>query len=378
MTKIFRRAIWPLLISNLMINIVLAETVYYDEDYDDGVVDLGVANPVWNLPLKAGGSIGPGNIFDVVSNVSYSGKNSLRFNYGGRNGICNMCGGGLRIQKSGNNSSKFFIDSLVSDLTKDPVYAATGRYVYNTSNGFTKWKILSVLNQDGINDKLSLELISDHIEGGSNIIDSNQGVKIFRQCGVDGIVGGDINKRSDCNVAINYFSGVSQVSGESIYRRAYLMIGAGAVLPFNQKLRYWDTTTGPLYLVIRNSNEGYYGWVGASSVGGPSSIHSGVVLEKGVWYYLEEQFKAETSDSADDGEYRLWLAKSGEETNVPQIELTGLNLGGVKKASLWGNHQHDKDSTGYWYIDSFKISNSRIGPGTMVIRPGLPNSVGVR
>ena len=80
----------------------------------------------------------------------------------------------------------------------------------------------------------------------------------------------------------------------------------------------------------------------------------GIEFENGVWYYVEEEFKSESSLNAADGIYRLWLSKSGEEQTTPLIE--------VQKQTFWGNFQHWSDSFGYWFIDDFKISDSRIGP----------------
>jgi hypothetical protein len=85
-------------------------------------------------------------------------------------------------------------------------------------------------------------------------------------------------------------------------------------------------------------------------------------MTPGVWYYVEEEFKAQSGPGIADGEYRLWFVQEGDDTSAPVIESTGLNLGNVKYASLWGNHQHFTNSSGYWYIDDLKISNTRIGP----------------
>ena len=364
-----------------MTELVFAGNVYYLQDFDESVVNLGVASPIWSLPVGVGEKIGRNNLFDVVSDVSHSGQYSLRFNYDGRNGICNMCGGKTRVQKSNYDNTNFFIDSLGGDLTADPIFAAAGRFIYNTTSGFSKWRILSIDNQDAVNDKLSLELTKNSIDNSSNNFSTGDNVNIYRQCGVDGSVGGNVVRRSDCNVAINYLnlSGASQVAGQSLYRRVYLRVTADAVLPNDQKFRYWVTETGPVWLQSRVDSSGnVFLWVGAVSVGGPAFTRPDITLDRDTWYYIEEEFKARSSSSANDGEYRLWVSKSGDENNVPLIELTGLALGIVTRTSLWGNHQHNGDSHGFWYIDDFAISNSRLGPINGQPRPSSPSSINIR
>lgn len=362
-----------------------AAEVYYETDFESRVLSAGTATPVWSLRPATAATHGAGNFFEVVEGNAHSGQYSLRFNYEGRNGICNTCGETTRRQKTPSSGVNYFLDSISADLTQSPIFAATDRLVYNKSDGWSKWRIVSVDSQEAANDKLSLIKLQGGIGTAKNSFNSDDVVGIFRQCDVDGTIGGNIKRRSDCDVAINYFDGISQSLGESVFRRVYLMIDPKTTVPYNQKLRYWNSTNGPVYLVVRK-NPGYdriFPYVeGLNTLGGPSYIDTGISMIPGVWYYVEEEFKAQTSAGVADGEYRLWFATAGEETDTPVIEQSGLNLGVVKSASLWGNHQHFTDSSGYWYIDDLKISNVRVGPmaasGENIAPPESPQSVRVR
>lgn len=349
----------------------LVGEVLYEQDFDSGTFLLGVGDPVWSFSAPSSSLVGNENLFEVVSGVSHSGQYSLRFNYSGRNGICNMCGSTQRNQAVGFTSVNEFIDNKGADLTSAPYLAETNRIIFNKTDNFSKWKILSVQNESSVSDKLVLQLLAPGI-GGENNFDSGDEVLIFRQCGIDGKIGGDINRRSDCNVAINYMSGIGQSPGESIYRRMYVKIDGSTVLPYSQKLRYWKTDNGLIFLVARTtkSNGKTYFYIEKSVAGGPSNFIVALNdIQKDKWYYIEEEFKAETSDMANDGEYRLWISEDGSISLSPVIDISGLDLGVVKAASLWGNHQHFEDSLGFWYMDDFKISTTRNGPVGGSIRP---------
>ena len=345
--------------------LVIADSVLYEQGFESGEMQISAPEPVWSIMSGASG-IGPGNLFEVVSNVAHTGRYSLRFNYDGRNGLCNTCGAISRIQQSDASSVDYFVDSEHGDLTLDPIYASADRIVYNITGGYSKWRITSVASENALNDKLVLEILADSISGGSSTFSANDKVDISRACGVDGLISGNnINRRRDCDQAITYMDGVSQDPGTSIFRRIYLRIGSGAVPPTGQKLRYWKSSNGPLYSGFGiDAETGLINpWVIASNVGGSLyPIYPGILFQYDTWYYFEEEFKAESSKSANDGEYRLWIAESGKDVEGPVVELVELDLGPVISASLWGNHQHSADSHGYWYIDDFKIAKVRVGP----------------
>ena len=360
---------------------VAVATTLYEQDFEEGILSQGISNPVWSLKdTSLGPLVGPGRMFEVISGHAHTGQYSLRFNYDGLNGICNLCGATSRTHKIGYDNAPYFIDEGGNNLTEAPFFAAINRFVYNKDNGYSKWRITSVDSKDAVNDMLSLEKVKNSIDGQTNQFSNGDNVLIARACGVDGTVGKDINRRSDCNRVISYFSGVSQNPGQSIYRRLYFEIDNGAVLPETQKLRYWVPTEGSLYVTIVEDRKNPFPRLSIGGVipGMPRIVKpEGGHIEPGTWYYLEEQFKAETSSGANDGEYRLWFSKSGSETNLPFIEWVGIGLKPVKNASLWGNHQHFKDANGYWYIDDFKIANIRIGPESAT-RPNSPIKIKVQ
>ncbi len=342
-----------------------AETLY-EEDFEGGKMVIGEPNPVWQVMGEVAGRVDPGNLFEVVKGGSHSGSYCLRFNYDGRNGICNTCGGTNRYMKNGYNDVNYFVDKEGADLTKDPIKAVPGRIVYNITDGFSMWQITALQNQDGTNDKLLLSKIANGIGNAENYFDAGDHIKICRECGVDGTIGGDKNRKSDCDIAISYLQRAGQQRGQSLFRRVYIKIGKGTLLPYHQKLRYWSTSSGNSYLNVRNQPD--TGHIREIFVHGDNDIvhfqFTGVSLDFDTWYYIEEEFKAESYDGASDGEYRLWIAKDGEDPGDPIIDQKGLHLGTIRYAgaSLWGNHQHWNDCKGYWYIDDIKIATSRIGP----------------
>ena len=351
--------------------------ILYETDFDSGNMPIGSANPVWMLPSGASDRFGTGNLFEVVTGNAHSGSYSLRFNYEGRNGVCNMCGSTARVQMSTSSPANYFLDDQGNDLTLDPILASPGRIVYNTDDGFSKWQITSVTSQNSLNDKLLLTKINDGIGAASNIFKSGDKINIYRQCGVDGKVGTDVTRRSDCNIGITYFTKVTQNYGESIFRRIYVKIDKNTVLPYTQKLRYWQLDSGGIYLVVRHVDTGrIFPYVeGLAGHNGPSFIDTNIDMKTGVWYYVEEQFKANSDPTTSDGEYRLWFAESGKEAVKPVIELTGLDISPVKAASLWGNFQHHEDASGYWYLDDLAISTTRIGPTDIPPRPMPPSII---
>jgi hypothetical protein len=304
----------------------------------------------------------------------------LRFNYEGRNGKCNLCGWKNITQKSGHDSVSYAIDQLGQDLALDPFFATTDRIVQNNSNGYSTWRITSVGNQDAANDKLSLVKISDGIGGVTDEFNSGDSISIARQCGVDGTVGGDINRRSDCNQAISYFNDVTQQYGQSIFRRVYLKADVSNP-PYHQKLLYWTPIEGGPYILysefdFRSPNMHIMNERPKSGGGIEVLRPMGADFLSGIWYYIEQEFKAQSAPGMSDGLYRLWFSEAGQETDTPLIELNGVELPPVKNTSLWGNLQHFEDSVGYWYIDDIKISDTRIGPtdgsGKTVAPPNPP------
>jgi hypothetical protein len=164
----------------------------------------------------------------------------------------------------------------------------------------------------------------------------------------------------------------SQLPGKSIFRRVYLKSEIN-VPPFHQKLRYWFPKNGThvlLHAASTKNNIIYPKVARLESYGGNVLYEPGngmpdsIEFERDKWYYIEEEFKAESSPGAADGAYRLWFSKSGEEniSTPPLVNVTGLTLPVLDRTTLWGNFQHTVHSYGHWYIDDIKISDTRVGP----------------
>ena len=84
----------------LTVSSIVAAEVYFETNFEDATLSFGIASPVWALLSGNVDTYGPGNFFEVVEGNSHSGQYSLRFNYEGRNGICNTCGSVLRKHKT--------------------------------------------------------------------------------------------------------------------------------------------------------------------------------------------------------------------------------------------------------------------------------------
>jgi hypothetical protein len=404
---------------------VLAD-VYYETNYDLGITPKFApdieADSIWTLPSSFATVYGDNNHFKITNAAAHSGEFSLQFVYQARNGFCNTCGSVSDIHiSSGHDGVDYFISESAADLTisdnpdttklDDGIKSEPGKFAYNNTNGFSKWEIVSVTNANATNDRLNLKLVSLGINGESTINNSDS-LSVARHCGVDGIIGirqgvNDIHRRNDCNAVIMWFQNVAtQTPGTSIFRRQYLKSEVTSIT-LRQKLHYFRPAT--------NSNDDQlegevvtFGNVVDSIVqpllsglhrhSGPSAryqlftdTYGNLDFERGVWYYLEEEYKAATVATVSpltyntDGEYRMWLSPSGQEPGVgsPTIEVLNLDLptiGGNDSThiSLWGNLQHWTHARGSWYMDDIKISGTFNGPvlktGTNTATP-LPPTV---
>ncbi|MDH5387411.1 MAG: hypothetical protein OEY06_03050 [Gammaproteobacteria bacterium] len=391
--QLISKVVFIVSLSFLLINNVKASgQVLYETDFEDNQLVTKTPNPVWSLRLDPDIGVieGPGNFFTLVTGNAHSGTHSLRYNYQARNGFCNGCNGTARIHKTGlaYDNVTFFVDSSGADLTQSPIFAGVGRFIYNKSDGYSKWQITGIQTDTSLNDKLILTRVADGIDGATNTFNSGDVITVERVCGVDGLVADNIDRRRDCNEAISYlisptFSDHPQKPGEAIYRRVYLKLDASSLVseaPQLQKVRYWtDESTSSILLVLhRQVDSMKLGIESLAAFGGPAQdvIIDSVNVVPGVWYYIQEEFKARTAPDKNDGEYRLWFAEAGQESTTPVYELTGSSLSTVIAPSLWGNHQHWEDATGFWYIDDIKFSNVSIGPtapdGSTIAPPKAP------
>ncbi|MBT8439720.1 MAG: hypothetical protein KJO91_08335 [Gammaproteobacteria bacterium] len=360
--------------------------VLFDENFDTGGMQL-------NYTWKTGSgfdaiSQGVGDLFEFVTADSHSGNYSLRFNYNGRNGICNTCGRSSHVHKTGLDGVNYFVSDSGEDLTsidssnKGP-HAAPGRLVYNKSDGDALWEIVSIENHSAVNDKLTLRLLKSGIRSNPrNNFQSGDVVEIARECGVDGNFHNTMTDlRDNCDQAINYFSGVegSQLPGQSIFRRFYFKVETPKP-SYQTKFYFWVTRDDnnqyrSIYLNLQTTSQifpDYYPLVELAQVkqstpyifGPGDGFPSDVIFKRGVWYYVEEEYKASTSGNQN-GEYRLWFGESGKEP-VNQadhlLEVTGLNLDPVYNTSLFGNISTQDNRYGHLYFDDISISHSWNGP----------------
>ncbi|MDT8281488.1 MAG: hypothetical protein RQ982_01605, partial [Gammaproteobacteria bacterium] len=365
---------------------------------------------------------GPNNHFNITNTTSHSGQYSLKFTYEAKNNICNTCGSGPCLAcksffpdhiKTGHDGVNYFISAAGENLTiadnpstakkDDGPKALPGRIIYDRDSGFSKWEITSVTNENAINDKLNLKLLSKGING-EETINSGDTIAITRQCGVDGLVGvvegeNDVNRRSDCNSVIMWFANVTpQEPGTSVFRRNYLKSEVSSPI-IHQKLHYLKPgRNGPLegtIVLFADSNQTnapntnlqltgmkLYGGVGIYRPGLDNGFE-GLIIERSIWYYIEEEYQAATVKTIDaagevteynnNGAYKLWFSKAGDEPtnkNTPSFKLEGIPLPPIKggagtEISFWGNLQHSTHTRGSWYIDDVIISNTWNGPVPM-------------
>ncbi|MDH5764691.1 MAG: hypothetical protein OEZ38_01655 [Gammaproteobacteria bacterium] len=403
--------------------------IYYQNDFESGVKPVtGASNPspLWSLPLGFDKEYGPGNFFEVTTAAAHTGNYSLRFNYGGKNSFCNTCDEHwYKHISTGHDGASYFVENDGIDLkNKDNITkaagnglgpaAAPGKLVYNTTAGYSLWEIESVANQNATNDRLNLKLLKNGIGSEPAVFNAGDSVAIARECGVDGTestLGGnfDVNRRSDCNNVISWFVNVhDQAPGTSIYRRTYLKAEVSS-LRIRQKLHYLrhyyqagnlagklEGTLNGEVVLFGDSNRGKMEpeLTGLAPYGGTlykpgNGLDAALEFERGVWYYIEEQYLAESSEGAGDGAYRLWFAKAGSEpvsqTGTALIEATGLTLPPIigsdtktSDISFWGNFQHSVHAVGSWYMDDIIISDTwsgaAAGGGSNKLPPNPPTA----
>lgn len=387
--------------------------------------------PLWSLHPTFDNVFGSDNHFEISTN-SHSGEHSLKFTYEARNNFCNTCGGKTLKHKKGLDDRDYFVANNGEDLTQEyypaklknskkpkkgivtrpAPHAEIGKIIYNKSRGYSQWEITGISKHTTNNDQLSLKLLQPGIgeyKNRKSVFNGGDKTSITRQCGMDGIIGKvngefDINRRSDCNNVIVWFGDIKaniQPTGSSIFRRVYLQstiknAPTGHKLNYARLLRGGDSkiSRGISTIASFHNDKFELHLTGFKKMGGlgryrpgtnnPKNIHGDLNFENATWYYLEQEYKAETFtikthvnakgkviiDSYrgnGDGEYRLWFAKSGEESETPVLELKKLHLppflGGTgTHMSLWGNIGHHTNSYGNWYMDDIKISTEKIGP----------------
>ncbi len=336
--------------------------VFFEQDFESGEINTD-PSPVWSWPepisesnpdaISTSMMFGPDDMYSISNDRSYTGAYSWRLNFAGRNNWCNQCG-----------SEE--IEITQAEIANSCVSIAGGTWassIFNQSNAFSRWDVTSSSSSEVCFDKLSFLAESLFSESEINVGDS---IKIPYQCDVNGIVGNNINRRSDCNKAINYLKGVSASDfdyGETLSRRFYIYIPSETTLPGTTlKLGYAhfkkegsSTYSTTLKLSVQRNLQ-----LELSLPGGKSTPK--YYLEKDQWFYFEEVWTRESSDSAADGNYKLYVSPADSFDASPVEEQTNITIGSIVDISFNGNFQHNNDVSGYIYFDSIVYADSYTGP----------------
>ena len=316
---------------------------------------------------------GAADVYYVTDDVVNTGSYSLRMDLAGRNQWCNACG-----SKTVNITQSDISSSCIS-VTGSPWQGT----LYNKTNGFSRWDIVSSDDSKVCFDGSSS--IGDSMFGSAeNAISAGDEIKIPYMCGVNGIVGGGSqpSRRSDCDKVINYFENVAPTDlgyGETLSRRFHMYIPSAAVLPgITLKLGYthWrregeSVRSVKLKLSVQRDLR--------LELNMPNSetFLPDYYMEKDKWYYYEELFVRESSEGAGDAEYHLYFGTLDDNIGEPIVSRTGFNIGALVDISMHGNWQHNNDVSGYIYFDDILISDGYAGPEGYN-RPLAPVGLNVR
>jgi hypothetical protein len=344
----------------------LSATVFFEDNFD-GPNGFNTSSPwKWKAPYATNNLYGmmtsPNDIYSIIDyNNAHSGNKVLKLSFENRNAWCNSCG----------NQSHTVTSSEIASGCLNINGTIWGDYVYNKTRGWTRWNISSYTSNTVCFNKNSPSANSTI---GDNQILAGDELKVVKKCGVNGTFGGDINRRDDCDLAINYLQNIQKTDfayGGTLSRRLFIFIDNAAVVPdVGIKLGYAKFTSGSTIPFIsfqngtRLENSTFFGY-------SPTNIY----IQKGKWYYIEETWTRESSAGAGDGTYRLY---GGEDNSgnllVPLVNRSGLNYGDITRFSIIGNWQHFNDASGNVYIDDVLIATSFIGPTTTQIRPNQPSN----
>jgi hypothetical protein len=357
----------------------IAET-FFSDDFDEGLGANKESIWSWQEPYSVdnpfGMMIGEGDIYSVSSVESYNGNSSLRLNFDGRNGWCNACGSDTFFVGNTLDGTTYLRSDSTDFLLNQP---DSRRKIFNKDERWAQWtpseaKSQSLFFENGAPSR-------NELDGGATFT-AGQEVKAAKICGIDGDVGGDINRRSDCNLAINYLEGVSKAQfdfGKTIARRMYLYIPRQTVLPnVVLKLGYtWFEESGSKFTVLPvvSVHRGEKLEVITTALTG-SYTFTGITIERDTWYYLEEVYTRESAPYYSDGKYALYFYGASEAKSVPVVSYDNVKYGELNRFAIIGNWQHTNDAEGFFYIDAVAIADRYIGPieysGISVSPPNPP------
>lgn len=351
-------------------------SVLFEDDFEAGDLQQGPL-PVWSwnqpysVALSDGSHMmyGMGDIYEVADDVAHTGRYSLRLNFEGRNNFCNVCGTKQFEAKGVGTPAAHLVSKDGEILAAQSSSAAAGRVFYNRNDYFSRWKWgelrKSMVGQEGHPEIHAMKGKGD-VQSGNIFLRPNQ-------CGIDGSVGRNIDRRSDCDRAINYFKRVSDKHfpyGGMLSRRFYIYIPEETSLPENTfKLGYSffqrssdngkEEKSGQA-IVLSVQRDVQLEVKNQQSLG--KTIFTGERLKRNTWYYIEEVWQRESSPLSNDGQYWLYFSEDGGSSEDPLVHRDGVRFGRLLSMSIHGNWQHVTDVKGYVYFDNIKIAQYRTGP----------------
>lgn len=348
----------------LTVGVVSAEdfAIFFHDDFEGADIDDN-PRPVWSWETPYSKTSPYGMMYgegDIYSNkqVNVGGRSSrvLSLNFNGRNGFCNICGSATHFIKD------FELREQCFSVNGGPF----SNKLFNKDGGFTTWRLTSI---DSSKVCFNGEAPIEGSLLGDNFIEPGDELKIPFQCGISGSIGGAEDRRSDCNLAINYLNGIDREHFEpnmTLARRMYLYIpkstempGSGLKLGYTvfQKTGENPVSIIPVILTSRNSSlevdgNKYFGYK-----------FTDYRFERDKWHYLEEVWTRESREGGFDGTYKLYAGEVGSDTSTPLLSLTEIEYGDIKKLSIIGNWQHKNEAIGSIYIDNVMVANRFIGQG---------------
>lgn len=373
----------------------LEQGVLFCDDFEqepNALVDNRLAwKPAYDPKTAPHGMMyGEGDVYQRALNNGFYSVHGLQIDFAGRNNMCNECGFDFFEVGADKDGNSFYLKSG-EDLTQAPyLQPDSSRAIYNVSDRFSKWQVTGLYSKHKTNDALSATLVQNAMRGKGQFQDGDK-IAIARQCGLNGRVGGDIHRRSDCNSAVNWlqnFDSDMHKPGETLFVRYYFYVATEAVVPdITVKLNYFRPEKAPnghteqvavIYAAGENTTPrantlATFGGLGMHD-GIKSNYTSDIKFEKGHWYYVEQAYTSSTTESSLDGRYRYWINKITydpitQQMQVPefpeaQFDITGFNLSSVRKfggLAIPGNWPHYNTISGFMYLDNVVVSNARIG-----------------
>lgn len=323
----------------------------------------------WRAPYSSGNEfgmmIGERDIYKVSDTVANSGRYALRINFNGRNNFCNTCGTESVTVSASNLSSGCFTTTGIR-----------GDVAYNRDNSFSLWQVTSssasevCLNMNTAKEPSILDEVA--------AIELGDELKFPHVCGVNGKVGSNPKRRSDCDLAINYLEGIEKSDfdyGETLSRRMYVYIPADTVIPsVTIKLGYAKFEASTIVPFVSSSRGARFEIDGNGILG---FVQTDLFFERNRWMYIEEVYTRETASNAKDGHFELYAGFAGDDLTTPVYSADKLTFGGLKSLSIVGNWPHLNDASGYMYIDDVMVSDQYVGPvnATVVAKPNPPRNV---